>query len=313
MAIYQSNTPQVQHRNAWTFAGLAVDQAGDCFVAERNGLRDIKAKGLIVRYPNPFGKGGEPEVLYESTTDSPQSLVRTASGALHMFGKKHHFLDGGKWKSKAVQAKGEVMRGYAAGETVYLMQGWPDAFIASPKPGEYNVVDTGLKGHPSAISGTGPADIWAAADDGLAHFDGTTWTVIENAPKPGTLLCRSHDEVLLTGNDREQGLVAALYRGNATQGFSPWIFANKCANGGRFDVIFEALGKVFLTQTHDSERGLYCPAGDGVEKIMNTTGFCTVAGGNAEVLWHSNGIELLCFNGKQWKQVPRIWHDKTKG
>jgi hypothetical protein len=36
------------------------------------------------------------------------------------------------------------------------------------------------------------------------------------------------------------------------------------------------------------------------------------AAGNGDVLWVENGIELLCFNGTTWQQVPRVWHDKSK-
>lgn len=52
MSPYQSSTKQIQSPYAWTFVDLNVDETGACWTAERNALRDIKPKGLVVRYPN---------------------------------------------------------------------------------------------------------------------------------------------------------------------------------------------------------------------------------------------------------------------
>ena len=60
------------------------------------------------------------------------------------------------------------------------------------------------------------------------------------------------------------------------------------------------------------QRGLYRLQGTDVTKIMGATGYTGRSAGNRDVLWVENGIELLCFDSKTWKQVPRVWHDKSK-
>ncbi len=101
----------------------------------------------------------------------------------------------------------------------------------------------------------------------------------------------------------------AVYRGNARSGFSGLVPA---AKDGRYDRLVYALGAVHVLITHDTQRGLYGVKGSKLEKLMSATGSTGRAAGDANVLWIENGIEPLCFDGKAWNQVARVWHDKTK-
>ncbi len=312
VSVYVSNTKQIPSPHAWTFAGLQVDESGACYAAERNGLRDIKPKGLLVRYPNPFAGGGKPEVIYEAA-DPFQHMWRAPSGGFHLLGKKHHFSVNGTFKSKEI-TKGaqKLLRVWGAGERVILALGYPAAYLEIVN-GEYVPLAVGLSTACACEDLTGSAadDIYVADEEGITHFDGKEWRAVKGAPKGAQLACVSRDEVFATGIDPEQGRVFAIYRGNARDGFKGLVRAEHLKNDGSFGRIFHALGAVHLIQTHGADRGLYRLSEGEVSKLMGITGFAGRVAGS-DVLWVENGIELLCFDGTTWKQVPRVWQEKSK-
>jgi hypothetical protein len=308
--MYESKTKQIESTHAWTYAGLQVDASGACYAAERNGLRDIKPKGLLVRYPNPFAGGGEPEVLYQ-TSDSFQHYWRSPAGEHHILGKKHHFEVKGKFKTKEVTQRAQrLTRIKGFGNRLLITYGWPAAYNEIVG-GEYKPLDIGLTELCEDLDGSGPEDIYVSSSVGIVHFDGGTWRQLANAPKHANLACVSRDEVYTTGVEPEQGLIFALYRGNARTGFKGLVPCTP-ADGG-YKAIVPALGSIYLMKSHGESRGLYRFTGTTIEQVMHATAYTGRAAGNADVLWVENGIELLCFNGKTWKQVPRVMHDKSKG
>ena len=310
MSSYISDTEQIHNSSAWTFAGLAVDESGSCYAAERKGLRNIKPKGLIVRYPNPFAGGGQPELLYKSS-DPFQHLWRAPGGRLHVLGnKKYHFeveVKGkSKFKTKAMTKPAQRMvriRGF--GDRLILAFGWPDAYVELVE-GEPRPLEIGLGGHCEDIAGTGPDDIYVSSTEGIVHFDGERWQSVPDAPEAACLLCMSRDEVYATGRDPEQGKVFAVYRGNAREGFRGILRTDALDDVDDLNRIFAALGAIYLVQTHGQQRGLYRLRDGGVEKVMSATSLTGRVAGNDDLLWIENGIELLCFDGSQWLQVPRV-------
>jgi hypothetical protein len=220
MSVYVSTTKQIASPHAWTFAGLAVDESGACYAAERNALRDIKAKGLLVRYPNPFKVGGEPEVLFESP-DPFQSFWRTPTGELHVLGKKkHHFQVKGTFKNKEITKGAQWLVGiHGAGDRLIVTTGGPDACVEIAN-GEYVPLDVGLSTQCEDIAGTASDDLYVSSGEGITYFDGKKWTLLKGSPKNGHVVCVSRDEVFATGIDPEEGRVFAVYKGNAQSGFS---------------------------------------------------------------------------------------------
>jgi hypothetical protein len=118
----------------------------------------------------------------------------------------------------------------------------------------------------------------------------------------------SRDEVYCTGIDPEQGLVFDVYRGNARDGFVGVVPAKSQHS---FAHILHALGDIYLVKTGE-ESGLYRVDGSAIEYVVKANGYTGRAAGTRDVLWFENGIELLCFDGKTWKHVPRVWQETTK-
>lgn len=316
MSPYQSSTKQIQSPYAWTFVDLNVDETGACWTAERNALRDIKPKGLVVRYPNPFGadaKLAEPEILYE-TSDAFDAYWRSPKGEHHVLGKKHHFQDAkGKWKTKELGRRPQrLVKVDGFGDRVLIGLGWPASYLALAG-GEYQPLDIGDDAMAESIVGTGPEDILIATAHGLNHFDGAKWTRVANAPVRAKALSVSKDLVYVTGVDPERGKVFHLYRGNARDGFTGLLPREPSTRPDLENMTF-ALGSLYLTQSGDVERGLYRydEASQAIEKCVEASGYTGRLAGNDQVLWFENGIELLCTDGKTWRSVPRVHHDKSK-
>ena len=313
---FSSTTRQPQSPHAWTFSGLELDGAGSVIAAERNGLRGIKAKGLVVRYANPFTSPGvKPEILCESS-DSFVGLHRTPEGALHVRGKnKHHFEVKGKWKSKVV-GEGVLTAIHAYGPQLLLTTGWPEQCFRSCDDGSYALLET-LPGKCLQIAGDETTGLYAATDDGISYFDGQRWAELPNTPRNGRVLVLSATEILATGalptSAPEDATLGALYRGNAKDGFSLVVpDGGHQASSGTLVRVTKALGEIFLTQTHGYGRGAYRVEGSAFTPVMQASGTCDATAGDENVLWHANGVELLCFNGKEWRSVERAHHDTTK-
>lgn len=134
--------------------------------------------------------------------------------------------------------------------------------------------------------------------------------MLPDTPQHARLLVLSADDVVSTGFI--PGGPTAVFRGNAKAGFRPLIARASLPTKGDLVNVTSALGQMFFTQTHDYGRGLYRLDGETVVPVMHATGYADAAVGNADLLWHSNGVELLCFDGATWKSVPRVFHDKTK-
>ena len=100
MAVFTSPSDQDKlgfHEHGHTFASLVVDAHGACIAAERVAKRDVDAKGLLVRYPNPFAGGGPPEVLYE-VKDALVDACQDTQGAWYAVStKKLHTNATGSW------------------------------------------------------------------------------------------------------------------------------------------------------------------------------------------------------------------------
>jgi hypothetical protein len=309
MTPYRSETQQLKGQNSWTFTELTLDESGAVYAAERSAMRDIKPKGLLVRYPNPFTSADEPpEVLYE-TSDAFTGMYRAPDGALHLRSKKKHYYQvGGKWKSKEVAPRAVVTAIHAYGPRLLVTTGWPDncfEWIAD----EYHKLDS-EPAECMQIAGDATTGLYATNNQGISFFDGTRWSKLADSPMSARVLVQSADDVISTGFT--MGGTTAVYRGNAKAGFQPVVAKANCPTEGRLVGVTGALGQIFFTQTHDIGHGLYRLEGDSVVPIMSATGYCDAAAGSRDLLWHSNGVELLCFDGTTWKSVPRVHHDKTK-
>ncbi len=302
--MYTSQTEQIQSPHAHTFVGLSVDQDGNCFAAERKGMRKTKLKGVVAYYPNPFRNPGPAELLYSTKSEAFTNILRDESGSLFVVGKTRiHTNAGEKWESKKTGNNltqiwgidGDMyLRFYSTNPTTTLLKKEGDTFLPTTIPFEKNIVD---------IAGLRRDSIYVSGRDGIAHFDGTKWTSIENAPTEGHLLCLNDNEVLTTGFWNNE---AYLWQGNAEKGFAPLVKDCELDLGERFKTVCSALGGVYLLVTHGFQRGLWKLENDQVVRIMAATGYSDALAGNEEVLWVSNGIELLCTNGSDWIQVPRI-------
>lgn len=306
--VYTSSTKQIENPHAWRcFSALVVAANGDCFTVETRGLRATKAKGLVVRYPNPFAKNAGPAELLYSSSDALNALWCHPSGALHVVGKRYHTNASGTWK--ASKLADELRHVWGTGDTLWA---------ASPEKlwrhtGTWSEVTCPRDGNYVAIAGTSPTDVYVADEDGaLLRFDGKSWKRVAGAPRDARLVSTA-DGVLATGiarakasdsNDADcilhritAGAVEVLLRRKGT-GIEP----------GATQPVCEALGSIFVggigTAPHQQVGRV---AKGTVEPIANVTiGYADLIGGTKDVLWIHNGIELLAWNGKSWKQVRRI-------
>jgi hypothetical protein len=79
-----------------------------------------------------------------------------------------------------------------------------------------------------------------------------------------------------------------------------------------YDRLLIGHGRSFILLGRDSSPGAR-PAPFFDEEPEATGYLAKSIDGNSTVLWCANGIELLCFDGKTWKQVRRIHDETTKG
>lgn len=316
--MYISTTTQIESPHAWgAFNDLVADRDGSCVSAEGRGLRAIKGKGLIVRYGNPFANGTT-EVMFESN----EALVGVAiagDGAVHAIGKRHHTNASGAWKSSPSSLLPPGLRVIRAiGDELWIVH---DAGVLRLVGKTVTHVDLGaVHGRVLDVAGTSPSDVYISIDPegsrpwsgpGVLHFDGTAATPIANAPH-GAHLAMDGTDVIATGLTEGPTADAAtdgvLHRGTAA-GLTAIVRradVPACSPGDRLAVAV-ALGGVFVAGSgQPPEQLVGRVVGAKVEPVMQTTiGWAKRVTGRPDVVWMQNGIELLAFDGGQWKDVAR--------
>jgi hypothetical protein len=317
--MYISTTQQIENPNAWgAFNHLVAGRDGSCLSAEARGLRAIKSKGLIVRYGNPFANAAT-EVLFESN----EVLVGVAvddNGAVHAIGKRHHTNASGAWKSSPSSLLPGGLRVIRAiGDELWIVH---DAGVVRLSGKVVTPVDLGaIGGRVLDVAGTSPRDVYISIDPdggrpwsgpGMLHFDGTTATPIAKAPHRAHLVMDG-GEVIATGitdglNGSDAAADGVIHRGTAA-GLTAIVQradVPECTPGNSLAVAV-ALGGVFVAGSGQPPRQLIGRVvGAKVQPLMQTTiGWAKRITGCPDVAWMQNGIELLAFDGSEWRQVPR--------
>lgn len=301
--MFRSSTPQLRGPNAYTFTHLVLDAEGNCYSSEQRGLRDLKSKGLVVRYPNPFAGGGEPEVLYQAS-EALYSIWRTDSGVLHAFGKAHYTNASGTWKKTKGENKNQINYAWGVGEQVWAATAYLGRlFSVAPgglAPIEYGVSGSSLHG----LRGTAAGDVYVSTDDGLVHFDGRAWGSPSTSAPHGGAIEFLDGTMYLTGRTDDDAPNAAVYRRDGDR-YTPVCYGDAAERA-----LVAARGALYV------EEGWSLARLDGTTlvPVLEATGYVNKAlAGNADVLWVANGIELLCFDGREWRSVPRALHETSKG
>lgn len=292
--MYRSDTPQAFNANHYTFTSLHVDRAGTCYATEMRGGRDIKPKGLVVRYPNPFASDAPAEQLH-ATSEALSAIWQTPAGVVHAFGKQHYTNASGTWKkTKGFDSKYAVNYAWGSGDVLYAGCAYPGTLYRMTSAGTEQV-DIGHAGEDMyGLDGTALDDVYVSTREHLVHFDGTAWHDLAGAPAGGDLAFDG-GTLLVTGGG------TAVYRRDGS------TFVAVCEGAPEDRAIVAAVGGVYLTDGRSVSR----VEGSALVEVMEATGYISKSiAGNPGVLWCANGIELLCFDGTTWKQVRRI-HDET--
>ncbi len=94
-------------------------------------------------------------------------------------------LDGLKWRDVTSGAKVEVPRGvWGDGKEFWISDGAQGgAKLWHGKDGSWESFPCPVS-EPGALWGSGPADVWLAGGEGLAHYDGTTWVRVAGVEGP---------------------------------------------------------------------------------------------------------------------------------
>lgn len=277
-----------------TFSSLLVDPDGACVAAERGGGRELDCKGMLVRYANPFKAESAPEILYETKKGPLIGATRGADGSLWAITSKDvHTNVSGKWKASKPTIDGYYLLSDIdrAGDTIWLRDSNRFHRLVD---GKWQPVPTDPDwGSAYDMAGLAADDVYLTFYAGLAHFDGQSTTLLDDAPKLNRLQVAG-DEI-----------IAGAGIGNRKRGFRPPV------EGASFDgaKVFPALGGLAAVSSKDVS--FYRDGKGG--PIMEATGWIANAcAGNAEVLWIANRLELLCTDGSSWRTVPRALHDHTR-